>query len=88
MKRNIVLEFSELHYKILIDLDDSQSPKTVRAIVDNLPIRLSINILLTAENHSPSFNPRAADAIERFLQLHSCCKVWLNAVKRLLVRIC
>lgn len=43
MKKAVSLEFSELHEKVAIELDDSQSPKTVRAIIDNLPIKVTIN---------------------------------------------
>jgi uncharacterized protein len=43
MKRMIELEFSELSDKVLIELDDSQSPKTVAAIIDSLPIKVIIN---------------------------------------------
>ncbi len=43
MKKEVSLEFSELHEKVAIELDDSQSPKTVRAIIDNLPIKVAIN---------------------------------------------
>jgi hypothetical protein len=42
MKRNAVLEFSELKEKVEIELDDSQSPQTVRAIVARLPISVAI----------------------------------------------
>jgi uncharacterized protein len=43
MKKAVSLEFSELHKNIEIELDDSQSPKTVSAIIDNLPIKIMIN---------------------------------------------
>lgn len=43
MKKAVTLEFSELGQKVPIELDDSHSPKTVRAIVDRLPIRTTIN---------------------------------------------
>src|SRR5919108_6338708 len=43
MKRMIELEFSELSDKVLIELYDSQSPKTVAAIIDSLPIKVMIN---------------------------------------------
>ena len=43
MKRVIHLEFSELHDRVLIELDDSLSPKTVGAIIDSLPIKVMIN---------------------------------------------
>jgi hypothetical protein len=43
MKKAISLEFSEMHEKIAIELDDSSSPRTVRAIIDSLPIRVTIN---------------------------------------------
>jgi uncharacterized protein len=43
MKKAVSLEFSELHEKVVIELDDSQSPKTVRAIIDSLPITVTIN---------------------------------------------
>jgi uncharacterized protein len=43
MKKTTSLEFSELREKVAIELDDSQSPKTVKAIIENLPIRVAIN---------------------------------------------
>lgn len=39
MKKAVTLEFSEFGQKVPIELDDSHSPKTVRAIIDKLPIR-------------------------------------------------
>lgn len=43
MKKAVTLEFSEFGQKVPIELDDSHSPKTVRAIIDKLPIRTTIN---------------------------------------------
>src|SRR5919112_3787446 len=43
MKKEISVEFTELNQTILIELNDSQSPKTVKAILDNLPIKVKIN---------------------------------------------
>jgi uncharacterized protein len=43
MKKAVLLEFSELHEKVVIELDDSQSSKTVRAIIGSLPITVTIN---------------------------------------------
>ena len=43
MKKAVLLEFSELHEEVAIELDDSQSPKTVRAIIGSLPIKVTIN---------------------------------------------
>ena len=43
MKKEVFLEFSELPAKIAIELDDSQSPKTVGAIIASLPIKVVIN---------------------------------------------
>jgi uncharacterized protein len=43
IKRILELEFSELSDKVLIELDDSLSPKTVAAIIDSLPIKVMIN---------------------------------------------
>jgi uncharacterized protein len=43
MKKTVSLEFSELREKVAIELDDSQSPKTVKAIIESLPIRVAIN---------------------------------------------
>ena len=43
MKKTLSLEFSELKEKVAIELDDSQSPKTVRAVIASLPIRVAIN---------------------------------------------
>ena len=41
MKRQATLEFSG--FGVPIELDDSKSPKTVKAIIDSLPIRVTIN---------------------------------------------
>ena len=43
MKRIVALEFSELDAKVPIELDDSQSPNTVTAIISSLPISLTVN---------------------------------------------
>jgi hypothetical protein len=43
MKKAVTLEFSELGQKVPIELDDSHSSKTVRAIIEKLPIRTTIN---------------------------------------------
>jgi hypothetical protein len=43
MKKAASLEFSELHEKVAIELDDSLSPKTVLAIICSLPIKMTIN---------------------------------------------
>ncbi len=43
MKKEILVEFVELEKSISIELDNSQSPKTVNAILDNLPIKVKIN---------------------------------------------
>ena len=43
MKRTTELEFSKLQRKVMIELDDSQSPKTVAAIIDSLPLNVVIN---------------------------------------------
>jgi hypothetical protein len=42
-KTTMAIEFSEFNKTIYIELDDSQSPKTVKAILDNLPIKVKIN---------------------------------------------
>jgi uncharacterized protein len=39
-KRDI---FTELNQTILIELNDSKSPNTIKAILDNLPIKVKIN---------------------------------------------
>lgn len=43
MKKTATLEFSELGEKVVIELDDSLSPETVRAVNASLPIRVAIN---------------------------------------------
>jgi hypothetical protein len=43
MKKAVVLEFSELQEKIEIELDDSQSPRAFRRIIESLPIKVTIN---------------------------------------------
>lgn len=48
MKKAVLLEFSELYEKVAIELDNSQSPKTVRAIIGSLPcgsVRRQIAVL-------------------------------------------
>lgn len=42
MKRKVVLEFPAMGEKVDIELDDSNSPLNVRAIIDNLPISMTI----------------------------------------------
>ena len=43
MKERISIEFTDSGKTAYIELDDSQSPKTVKAILDNLPIKVKIN---------------------------------------------
>ena len=43
MKKLIKVVFSEFNETVSIELDDSQSPKTVKAILENLPIEVNIN---------------------------------------------
>ena len=43
MEKHIQIVFPELKETVLIKLDDSQSPNTVKAILDNLPIEVNIN---------------------------------------------
>lgn len=43
MKVMISIKFTESGKTAYIELDDSQSPKTVKAILDNLPIEVKIN---------------------------------------------
>jgi hypothetical protein len=43
MKEKISVEFTDSGKTAYIELDDSQSPKTVKAILDNLPIKVKIN---------------------------------------------
>jgi uncharacterized protein len=43
MEKRIQITFPELNETVLIKLDDSQSPNTVKAILDNLPIEVNIN---------------------------------------------
>lgn len=42
MKKKIKVLFPDIDREILIELDDSRSPKTVQAILENLPIQVSI----------------------------------------------
>lgn len=42
MKKKAVLEFSGLNKRVIIELDDKDSPSTVTAIIDNLPISMII----------------------------------------------
>ena len=43
MKKKISIKFTDSGKTAYIELDDSQSPKTVKAILDNLPIKVKIN---------------------------------------------
>jgi uncharacterized protein len=43
MAKHIQIPFPELNETVLIKVDDSQSPNTVKAILDNLPIEVNIN---------------------------------------------
>ena len=43
MKKKISIKFTDSGDTAYIELDDSQSPKTVKAILDNLPIEVKIN---------------------------------------------
>jgi uncharacterized protein len=43
MKEKISIKFTESDKTDYIELDNSQSPKTVKAILDNLPIEVKIN---------------------------------------------
>ena len=43
MKKLIKVVFSEFNESVYIELDDSQSPETVKAILENLPIEVNIN---------------------------------------------
>jgi hypothetical protein len=43
MEKHIQIAFPELKETVLIKIDDSQSPNTVKAILDNLPIEVNIN---------------------------------------------
>ena len=43
MKKLIKLVFSKFNETVSIELDDSQSPKTVKAILESLPIEVNIN---------------------------------------------
>ena len=43
MKKRISVTFTDSGKIVFIELDDSQSPKTVKAILDNLPIEAKIN---------------------------------------------
>jgi hypothetical protein len=43
MNKRISVTFTDSGKIVFIELDDSQSPKTVKAILDNLPIEVKIN---------------------------------------------
>ena len=43
MKKKISIKFTESDKTAYIELDDSRSPKTVKAILDKLPIEVKIN---------------------------------------------
>lgn len=43
MEKHIQIVFSELKETVLIKVDNSQSPNTVKAILDNLPLEANIN---------------------------------------------
>ena len=42
MKKQIKALFPDIDREILIDLDDSRSPKTFQAILENLPVEINI----------------------------------------------
>ncbi len=42
MKKKIKVLFPDIDREISIELDDSRSPKTVQAILENLPIQVGI----------------------------------------------
>ena len=43
MKKNLTVLFTEFDETVSIQLDDSQSPKTVKAILENLPVEVNIH---------------------------------------------
>jgi hypothetical protein len=43
MKKKIKAIFTDINREVSIELDDSHSPKTVNAILENLPIEVNIN---------------------------------------------
>jgi hypothetical protein len=43
VKKKLSIKFTDSGKAAHIELDDSQSPKTVKAILDNLPIEVKIN---------------------------------------------
>jgi uncharacterized protein len=43
MEKHIQITFPELQETVLVKVDDSQSPNTVKAILDSLPIEANIN---------------------------------------------
>src|SRR5215469_13670797 len=43
MEKHIQIVFPQLKETVLIKVDNSQSPNTVKAILDNLPIEVNIN---------------------------------------------
>ena len=71
MKTLIKIIFSELSEQEFIELDDSQSPVTVKLIIDNLPIEVNINkwgeelytdkTLITAEEENAKTEVRLLD---------------------------
>ena len=42
MKKRIKAVFPDIDKEVSIELDDSNSPKTFQAILDNLPVEISI----------------------------------------------
>ena len=43
MEKHIQISFPEINERVLIKLDDSRSPDTVKVIIENLPIEVNIN---------------------------------------------
>jgi hypothetical protein len=43
MEKHIQILFPEINERVLIKLDDSRSPNTVKAILESLPIEVNIN---------------------------------------------
>lgn len=71
MEKVIKIIFPEFNETVFVELDDSQSPETVKAVLENLPIEVNINkwgeelytdkTLITAEKENAKTEVRLLD---------------------------
>jgi hypothetical protein len=70
MKKQIKALFPDIDREILIELDDSRSPKTFQAILENLPIEINItkwgDELYTERTHISAIEENAKREVDYF----------------------